>query len=190
MATVVFDTLDGDRSTVSLRELDRRIRVRLQESGCTEPATPQRITQEYLSTLKRQKGATTRSQRARALQKVSGSRHYPAVRPGQMVAIDATRADNLVFDPLSGRPCSVEILTAVDVATRVILALRVVPRSANGLEAGLLVYDVCRPFSLTVAGTTVGDWRWVGLPARLDFSEVHVHVGRRHVAPEFSTLPR
>ena len=70
-----------------------------------------------------------------------------------------------------------EILTAIDVATRVILALRVVPRSANGLEAGLLVYGVCRPFSLTVAGTTVSDWRWVGLPAQLDFSEVHVHAG-------------
>jgi putative transposase len=188
MATVVFDTLDGDRSTVSLRELDRRIRVRLRENGCPDPVTPQRITQEYLSTIKRQKGATTRSQRTRALQKVSGSRHYPSVRPGQVVAIDATRADNLVFDPLSGRPCSVEILTAIDVATRVILALRVVPRSANGLEAGLLVYDVCRPFSLTVTGTTIGDWRWVGLPAQLDFSEVHVHAGRRHVSPELSTL--
>lgn len=187
-AAEVFDTLDGDMSTVSLLELDRRIRVRMRNKGFDDPITPQRITQEYLATLKQQKGSTTRSQRTRALQKVSGTRHYPAVRPGQVVAIDATRADNLVFDPLSGQPCSVEILTAIDVATRVILALRVVPRSANGLEAGLLVYDVCRPFSLTVAGTTVGDWRWVGLPAQLDFSEVHVHAGRRHVVPEFSTL--
>lgn len=188
MAAKVFDTFNGDISTVSLSEIDRRTRVRLRNNGITETVTPQRITQQYLSTLKRQKGATTRSQRTRALQKVSGTRHYPAIRPGQVVAIDATRADNLVFDPLSGKPVSVEILTAIDVATRVILALRVVPRSANGLEAGLLVYDVCRPFSLRVTGASVSDWRWVGLPAALDFSAVHVHTAHRHVAPDFSTL--
>ncbi|OPX11848.1 integrase [Mycobacterium sp. AT1] len=188
VALEVLDTLDGDRSTVSLLELDRRIRVRLRKSGVRDLDTPKRITQTYLSTLKAQKGATTRSQRSRALQKMSGTRHYPAIRPGQIVAIDATRADNLVFDPLSGQPCSVEILTAIDVATRVVLALRVVPRSANGLEAGLLVYDVCRPFSLLVEGTKVSDWRWVGLPDQLDFTQVHVHAGRRHLAPNLSTL--
>lgn len=188
MAPKVIDTLDGDISTVSLSELDRRIRVKLRNNGVTDCVTPQRITQQYLSTLKRQKGRTTRSQRTRALQKVSGTRHYPAIRPGQVVAIDVTRADNLVFDPLSGKPVSVEIITAIDVATRVILALRVVPRSANGLEAGLLLYDVCRPFSLRVAGTTVSDWRWVGLPSAVDFSEVHIHTAHRHVAPDLSTL--
>lgn len=188
MADKVFDTLDGDISTVSLSELDRRIRVKLRNNGVTDCVTPQRITQQFLSTLKRQKGRTTRSQRTRALQKVSGTRHYPAIRPGQVVAIDVTRADNLVFDPLSGKAVSVEIITAIDVATRVILALRVVPRSANGLEAGLLLYDVCRPFSLRVAGTTVSDWRWVGLPSAVDFSEVHIHTAYRHVAPDFSTL--
>jgi putative transposase len=70
---------------------------------------------------------------------VSGTQHYPAIRPGQVVAIDATRADNRVFDSLTGRAFSVEILTALDVATRVVLALRVVPRSANGIDAGLLL---------------------------------------------------
>jgi putative transposase len=69
-----------------------------------------------------------------------------------------------------------------------VLALRVVPKSANGLEAGLLVYDVCRPFSLAVEGTTVGGWRWVGVPEHLDFSRVHVRAGRRTLAPDFSTL--
>jgi hypothetical protein len=105
-----------------------------------------------------------------------------------VVAIDVTRADNLVFDPLSARAYSVEIITAIDVATRVVLALRVVPRSANGIEAGLLTYDMCRPFSLAVEGTSIGDWRWVGLPQHLDMSRVPVRMGRRLVAPDFSTL--
>lgn len=184
----VFRTLDGDRSTVSLGEIDRQIRVRLKDNGVVNVRTPQRKTQEFLSTLKREKGATTRSQRSKALQGVSGFQHYPAIRPGQVVAIDATRADNLVFDALSGHACSVEILTAIDVATRVVLAARVVPRSANGIEAGLLLYDVCRPFSLTVQGRSISEWRWVGLPETIDFSAVVVQAGRRLLSPDLSTL--
>lgn len=187
-AADVFRTLDGDRSTVSLKEIDRQTRVRLKASGVVNPVTPQRKTQEFLSTLQRERGATTRSQRSKALQGVSGYQHYPAIRPGQVVAIDATRADNLVFDALSGQACSVEILTAIDVATRVVLAERVVPRSANGIEAGLLLYDMCRPFSLRVQGTSISEWRWVGLPESIDLSAVAAQTGRRRLAPDFSTL--
>ena len=174
VATQVVNTLDGDRSTVSIQELDRSTRVQLKDNGIGDLRTPQRITREYLSALKREKGATTRAQRSRKLRKVSGTKHYPAIRPGQVVAIDVTRADNLVFDALSGRAYSVEIITAIDVATRVVPAIRVVPKSANGIEAGLLTYDVCRPFSLVVEGTSISDWRWVGLPEQIDFSEVPV----------------
>jgi transposase InsO family protein len=184
----VIDSLVGDRSTVSLNELDRRTRVALRADGYTDVATPQRITQEFLSALKSEKGSTTRSQRSRALRKASGTRHYPAIRPGQVVAIDATRADSLVYDSFTGDAVSVEILTAIDVATRVVVALRVVPKSANGIDAGLLLYDVCRPFSLVVEGTSVSDWRWVGLPAQVDMTAVNVWAGRRLVAPDFSTL--
>lgn len=181
-------SLDGTRSSIALQEFDRQVRVRLRKQGIADPHTPRQVTQKYLSHLLRSRGTTPRAQRSRVLQRVSGTKQYPAVRPGQIVAIDATRADNLVFDRLSGRPCSVEILTAICVATRVILALRVVPRSANGLEAGLLAYDVCRPFSLTVEGTSVGEWRWVGIPEQFDFSQVKVHGFGRSVAPDLSTL--
>ncbi|MCU1694265.1 MAG: integrase family protein [Mycobacterium sp.] len=188
IATQVVNTLDGDPSTVSIQELDRRTRVQLKINGVGDLRTPQRITGQYLSALKHEKGTSTRAQRSRKLRKVSGTKHFPAIRPGQVVAIDATRADNLVFDALSGRPYSVEILTAIDVATRVVLAIRVVPMSANGIEAGLLIYDVCRPFSLAVDGTSVSDFRWVGLPEQLDFSTMPVRTGRRRVSPDFSTL--
>lgn len=187
-AELIFSTLDGDRSTVNIGEIDRRIRVELKRAGHENVVTPQRLTSEYLAHLKRGVGGTTRSQRSRSLQRVSGTAHFPAIRPGQVVAIDATRADNLVYDPLFGRPFSVEILTAIDVATRVILALRVVPKSANGIDAGLLLYDICRPFSMTVEGTSVSDWRWAGLPQVIDLADVVVKVGRRKVAPDFSTL--
>ncbi len=69
-----------------------------------------------------------------------------------------------------------------------VLALRVVPMSANGFEAGLLLYDVCRPFSMLVAGTTVSDWRWVGLPETVDLSSAVVKVWRQDLEVDFDTL--
>ena len=188
LAEQVVGTLDGTRSSVAIQELERQVRAQLRKSGITDLRTPRQATQTYLSNLLQERGTTPRAQRNKVLQTVSGSRQYPAIRPGQVVAIDATRADNLVFDPLTGIPCSVEILTAICVATRVILALRVVPRSANGLEAGLLAYDICRPFSLAVNGSSISEWRWVGLPEQLDLSNVAVHPMRRVVSPDFSTL--
>jgi hypothetical protein len=101
---------------------------------------------------------------------------------------DRTNSPNLVYDPYTGKSYSVEILTAVDVATRVVLAIRVVARSVNGIEAGLLVYGICRPFSMMVDGTSMGHWRWVGLPEQLDFTQVPVRAGHRLFAPDFSTL--
>ncbi|MCR6649178.1 MAG: Mu transposase C-terminal domain-containing protein [Cellulomonas sp.] len=86
------------------------------------------------------------------------------MRPGEVVAIDATRADVLVYDERSGKPISVEVLTAIDVASRIVLALRVVARSADSIDASLLMYDVMRPMSQLVEGTTVHDWRWAGIP--------------------------
>ncbi|WP_293004447.1 integrase [Mycobacterium sp.] len=187
-AEKALDTLDGDKSTVSIKELDRRIRVQLIDDGVKDPKVPQRMTNEYLSTLMKQRGATTRAQRSRSLRKTSGVQHFPAIRPGQIVAIDATRADNLVYSPLTGKPYSVEILTAMDVSTRVVLALRVTPRSADGIDAGLMLYDICRPFSALVQGTSMTDWRWVGLPEGLDVSQTRVRVGHQLLAPDLSTL--
>ena len=180
--------LDGDRSTVSINEIDRRTRLKLRSRGFSDLNIPERASREFLSMLMSEKGATTRAQRSTALQGASGKRHYPAIRPGQIVAIDVTRADNLVYDPLSGDAFSVEIVAAIDVATRVMLALRVVPMSADGIDAGLMLYDICRPFSLRVRGQSVENWRWVGIPGSLDLSGVEVRLGRRRFAPDFSTL--
>ena len=180
--------LDGDSSTVSIDEIDRRTRAKLRDRGFTDLNVPERVSREFLSMLMAEKGATTRAQRSTALQGASGKRHYPAIRPGQIVSIDVTRADNLVYDPLSGDAFSVEIVAAIDVATRVMLALRVVPMSADGIDAGLMLYDICRPFSLQVRGQSVENWRWVGIPGSLDLSDVEVRLGRRRFAPDFSTL--
>lgn len=188
VADDVVGSLDGDISTVAIQELKRRTLLRLRGDGIAvaELDLPQRATAAYLSDLKRQRGNTTRAQRSTSLQATSGTQHFPAMRPGQVVAIDATRADNLVYAPFSGRSCSVEILTAIDVATRVIVALRVVPLSADAIDVALMVYDICRPFSCVVRGTTIDDWRWVGLPEQLDgFPLTTAH---REVSSDLATI--
>ncbi|SPM33776.1 hypothetical protein MRAB57_1580 [Mycobacterium rhizamassiliense] len=180
--------LDGDRSTVSFKEIDRRVRYALHTRGCVDLHIPERSSNAFISMLMGQRGKTTRAQRSTALQGVSGKRHYPALRPGQIVGIDVTRADNLVYDPLSGDAFSVEIVTAIDVACRIVPAVRVVPMSADGIDAGLMLYDICRPFSLRVSGNSYDNWRWVGIPGCVDLSNVEVRMGRRRFAPDFSTL--
>ena len=80
------------------------------------------------------------------------------------MAIDVTRADNLVWDQWSQKVVSVEIITALDVASRVVLAMRVVPRSADSHTAGLILYDVLRSFAMAIEPDEVHDWRWVGVP--------------------------
>ena len=102
-AIKVLDSLDGDRSTISIEEIKRQTEVDLKNSGLAHIKPPERITRQYLSDLKRERGDSTRAQLSRRLRHVSGTKHYPAIRPGQVVAIDATRADNLVYDPYTGK---------------------------------------------------------------------------------------
>lgn len=111
-----------------------------------------------------------------------------------------TRADNLVWDDVYERVYSVEIITIISIPTRVVVACRVVPRSANTLEVALALYDAMRPFSMLVEGeTSIDDFRWCGIPASLDFGEnpVTAHESRvrtdrtvigRHVKPGITPI--
>lgn len=181
-----FKALDGDRSSVSIGEMHRRIVAELNLRSITYEDPPIKTRKAYLSWMFAVRGKTTRSQKTRALQQFSGNKHYPAMRPGQIIAIDATRADCLVRDSATGDSMSVEILTAIDVATRVIVALRVVPKSADSQDAMLLLYDVCRPFSMLVEGTKVSDWRWCGLPGGIEVPTTSD--GKIDIVSDWSTL--
>lgn len=164
----VLAEFDGDVSTVNRREIRRRIKERMHKAGL-DARVPQRVAGRYISHLMDTKGGTTRAQRSNCLRGVSGTESYPGMVPGQVVAIDVTRADVLVWCPVRGAACSVEIISAIDVATRMILALRVVPMSADSHDAAMLLYDVMRPFSQVVEGTTVHDWAWAGVPEEIEF---------------------
>lgn len=183
-----FARFDGDISKVNTTTIEADIRLQMKAEGLTDAAVPQRLFQEYLSERQRALGRNTRAQRSRHLRrKASAHTSFPAMHPSH-IAIDATRADVLVWDELWEKTVSVEILTAISVATRVIVGLRVTPRSGNALEAGLLLYDVMRPMSMLVEGTTVDDWRWCGVPESVDLSEVAVHRTPKRIIPPGQSL--
>ncbi|MDN6527726.1 MAG: hypothetical protein L0K67_01360 [Brevibacterium sp.] len=159
--------LDGSTSDLNIDELYRRTILALRSEGLTDLGVPEKTVRSYLSHLKKRAGRTTRSQRTNHLRGSSSLTSFPALRPGQVVAIDVTRADNLVWDQWSQKVISVEIITALDVASRVVLGVRVVPRSADSHTAGLILYDVLRPFVMAFAPDEVHDWRWAGVPESL-----------------------
>lgn len=196
LATEIVTGLDGDYSTVNQREVLRRIRVRLREAGIPE-IDSQKQQERHVSWLMRSAGRTTRSQRSTKLRQASGHSHYPAMLPGQVVCVDVTRSDVMTVDMRTGKAMSVEVITAIDLATRVILAMRVVPTSADAQDAMLLLYDVMRPFSQLVEGTTISDWAWAGVPDQLDLSALtggdESAIGaalQRNTAPQLQGLHR
>lgn len=65
-------------------------------------------------------------------------------RPGEIVQIDATTTNIHVWDPRLGWIRST-ILTAIDVFTRCVLALRVITGSATTRDVTMLLWDIGRP---------------------------------------------
>ncbi len=159
--------LDGTESKPRKKVIYRRVVEKLRAEGMSWDQIPERTLREYIAHLCKPLGRTTRAHKSNALRTTASYQSFPAVAIGQIVAIDVTRADNFCYDPFTGRPVSVEVITAIDLAGRIIVACRVIPRSAIALEAGLILVDVLRPFSLAVEPGRVQDWRWAGVPENI-----------------------
>jgi putative transposase len=188
IADDVFARFNGDDSKVNVKTIEAEIRLQMKHEGLEDVRLPQRLFQEYLSERHQALGRTTRAHRSRYLRRAASAHtSFPAMHPSHL-ALDATRADVLVWDEVHECPRSVEVLTVISVATRVIVALRVTPRSGNAVEAGLVLYDAMRPMSMLVEGTAVDDWRWCGVPESLDLSGVAIHRSRQRVIPPGQSL--
>ncbi len=173
---------DGRRSAISRNEVERRIRLQMKLEGLVIGNLPERLMEEYLSHHWRAIGRTTKQQKSRSLRRVSGHESFPAQHPCTCCT-DLCRGDNLIYDPIQDRPVSVEIGSMMSTATRVVTAMRLFPRSANGVDVGLLLYDTMRQQSMLVEdgpdGPTIDDWRWIGVPESLDINGNPVRTGRR-----------
>lgn len=85
-----------------------------------------------------------------------------ATRPGEVVQIDATPSNVHAWFPDYGwGPAT--ILTAIDVYTRQIVALRVVPGALTTRDSALLLWDACRA-EVSAAGWPWKLRRWHGMP--------------------------
>jgi hypothetical protein len=93
-------------------------------------------------------------------QGVQGRLH--ASRPGELVQIDATPSNVHAWFPEAGW-CPATILTAIDVYTRQILALRVVPGALSTRDSCLLLWDITQP-TITRCGWPRHLRRWHGMP--------------------------
>lgn len=167
IADQMYREFDGSRSDVAMSEIRRRILVKAKEEEIPQSAIPERTLKDYVRWLKQQRGSTPRAHRSATVRRRAGFSSSTLLHPSH-VSMDVTRADNLVWDEDNRtRPISVEIITVHSVSTRVVLACRVVPRSATSMDAALAMYDAMRPFAMQVEGTSVDDFRWAGLPHSL-----------------------
>ncbi|MDN5779302.1 MAG: hypothetical protein L0H96_20620, partial [Humibacillus sp.] len=186
-----YRQFDGRRSAISRNEIERRIRLQMKQEGIDIGNLPERLMEEYLSHHWRALGRTTRAHKSRSLRKVSGHESYAAQHPSACCT-DITRGDNLIWDPIQDRPVSVEVGSMLSISTRVVTAMRIFPRSANGVDVGLLLYDTMRQQSMLVEegpdGPTIDDWRWVGVPDSLDFSGNPARTGRHRAAKPGSAI--
>lgn len=89
-------------------------------------------------------------------------------RPGEVAQIDATNTVIHAWDPYAGWVRAI-VLTAIDVYSRAILALRVVGGSVTAREVGLLLWDMGRP---TISRSGRHDDLWHGTPDEVYVREV------------------
>lgn len=167
MCKGVVGRFDGTESAKRQKDIYRQVLSKLSADGFVMEELPRDTLRRYIAHVVKPLGRTTRAHKTNKLRTTASYSSFATVGVGQVVAIDVTRADNFCFDPFTGSAVSVEVMTAIDLASRVIVGTRVFPRSPTGFEAGLLLVDILRPYSLAVDPARVDDWRWAGVPEHI-----------------------
>ncbi|GAA0818876.1 DDE-type integrase/transposase/recombinase [Streptosporangium amethystogenes subsp. fukuiense] len=85
------------------------------------------------------------SRRSAAARPQRSYRPDPAVRPGQVVMIDATPLDVIAYDPIGDVTHKVHVVLAIDVATRTLLAWRMTVSDTRAVDVVMLLNDAITP---------------------------------------------
>ena len=156
-------TVNAARAQLSVRKFLALARVELDDRGLSGVVTDHQL-RSLVGELTRGRALhrKARSRLTHANRPTGEHRRLHTSRPGELVQIDATPSNVHVWFPDHGWGPAV-IMTAIDVYTRQVLALRVIPGAASTRDTALLLWDVCRPV------VTSGGWprhlrRWHGLP--------------------------
>lgn len=187
----VLAIFTGDVSTGSAREVYRRVLLLRKDRGLTDLKVPQRQTKELISERLKHLGRTPRAHKSsKKREHTSGYSSNYALHPAHL-SIDMTVADVYVIDRAKGKLRRVEVIVVMSVSTRVIVALRVVPKAARAFEVGLAIYDSCRDMSahleVTEDGVTMDDFRSI-YPLSLDISNVGVRRSDNVIIPPGNSL--
>lgn len=140
---------ETEDSTGSLARFCRRLQDRLAHehgAGAVEVPSPTTVAR-YIRLLL--PGAQTfgpgPSRRSEAARPKRDYRPSPALRPGQVVMIDATPLDVIAYDPATDVTHKVHLVAAIDVATRTLLAWRMTPGDTRAVDTVLLLDDAITP---------------------------------------------
>ncbi len=85
------------------------------------------------------------SRRSAAARPQRSYRPDEAVRPGQVVMIDATPLDVIAYDPIGDVTHKVHLVLAIDVATRTLLAWRMTVGDTRAVDVVMLLNDAVTP---------------------------------------------
>lgn len=141
----------GERedSTGGLNRFYQRLRVRLDdEHGLGVVKLPSSSTiARYVEVLLPGQYTFGRapSRRSAAARPQRSYRPDEAVRPGQVVMIDATPLDVIAYDPMGDVTHKVHLVLAIDVATRTLLAWRMTVGDTRAVDVVMLLNDAVTP---------------------------------------------
>ncbi|NTW38294.1 MAG: transposase [Cellulomonadaceae bacterium] len=115
----------------------------------------------------RRTGKQRQSMNSRPREGVQGS--HRALYPGHIVQLDTTPI-NLICRTADGKLRRyLDVLTAIDVYSRMVLAVRVVEKPHTAVDVNLLLHDMLGGDFRRATWKTGSDHLWIGLP-----SEIHV----------------
>ncbi|WP_344657207.1 transposase [Catenulispora subtropica] len=162
---------EAEDSTGTLSRFCRRVQTRLDaEYGPGAVKLPSRKTvARYLEILLPGRHTLGRapSRRSEASRPQRTYNPNPAVRPGQVVMIDATPLDVIAYDPRGDVTHKVNLVAAIDVATRTLLAWRMTVGDTKAVDTVLLLNDAVTPEPLRP-----------GWETRLRFTMLRLPIGR------------
>lgn len=84
-----------------------------------------------------------------------------AYRPGEYVVLDTTPLDVFAMEPVTLRWVGVELTIAMDLFSRCVLGLRLMPVSTKAADVANVLYQCVSP---SVSASAPGDWPFHGVP--------------------------
>lgn len=108
----------------------------------------------------------SKTRREQANRPTDAHGHMVVTRPGEIIQIDMTPGTGFAFDPIYGA-VTYEILTAIDVYDKEVVAVRVCPTGHSSRDLKLLMFDLLSPVIRRTGWSIDREGNWRGQPRQL-----------------------